>query len=1099
MNNEEIKALLRDLSEKAEYEGKSETVHIRLDPKTEPEDIPEESQTKEDVEQEELFDKPQEGTSRTRKGGFSLGSLLDSLKPSEKDEEGKPRKKKKSGKKKKEEQEEAVKAETASPEEEDDFVDPDAFRLPQMKEYTPTIKRRTAESAGKAATGDQTSAKAGTADEGQEHAKAGIADEGQTFSKTGSSSAFVDDLTNGEGMGSEDGNMAGGRTVSGSDDMADGLTVSDSDDMAEGRTISGSDDDLAGGRTVYGSDDDLAEGQSVSGSGDMPVGQTSPEQATGKDPFNVDQQGTSTDPFSLDFIKKVADSLPADAEPAAKPEATDEDIPSAVQSETGEQDISFTAGAEMKALNDPGEDLQESAAGSEDASENFTKPASRKRRGGFSFKLPEALKKKAKKEKTKPAETAANDDLLIREEPLSFEEEEDDTRKADRRSGAEKQKNRLETGSGSDAENPEILGATESEEEAEDIRWEKPDFDSDEADFLEDTPKKTGSGKKGSASSLKETMAKAGAFLKQKGVSAREIVMIAAGLILLILIAILLIRALGSKPVSGNVTADEGLRVSVDKEPESWTKSGEVTLSIKTKEPITDITVNGQSVEFTGSNKTQITVEADTDVLEIGVTSDMLRNATVETAYIDGEAPDLEVAVSGNTVTLTVSDDRSGVAGVYYGTIMPLSNVPLYQEYTGPFEIEPGTWYSYYAIDAAGNMTEPVVTDMSEAAEVALSASSIALFPGETKKITAFARPSGAFLNGLTISNNNEEVISLSADGTIRALEEGTATITASASGVGTATCQVTVRQDAEITITTLGDITLGYDDNFAPAGRLSTVADQNGFSYFFENVRSILSEDDLTFANLEGPLSDQGTREYKTFAFHGSPSYTEILKDGSIEAVTLANNHAGDYGEVALEDTKNNLKEAGIIYCDEEDIAITEVSGIRVALIGIYAVDQEDKSALVRTSLAKARSAEADLIVVAFHWGTELVTEADSMQLQLGHLAIDEGADLVVGHHPHVIQGIEQYNGKYIVYSLGNFCFGGNTNPAEYDTIIFQESFHVGMSGQADSTGINIIPCHISSSTATNNYQPTPASGDDANSIMQKLNALSEEFGTKF
>ena len=226
---------------------------------------------------------------------------------------------------------------------------------------------------------------------------------------------------------------------------------------------------------------------------------------------------------------------------------------------------------------------------------------------------------------------------------------------------------------------------------------------------------------------------------------------------------------------------------------------------------------------------------------------------------------------------------------------------------------------------------------------------------------------------------------------------------------------------------------------------------------------------------------------------------YTQILQDGSIEAVTLANNHSGDYGEIGLEDTKQYLKEAGITYCSEDEVAFTEVQGVKVALIGIYAVDQEDKSAQVSTSIAKAKNGGADLIVVAFHWGTELVATADSVQRALGHLAIDEGADLVVGHHPHVLQGIEEYNGKYIVYSLGNFCFGGNTNPAEYETIIFQQSFHLGGRGSAESTGVNIIPCRISSNTGSNNYQPTPAQGEEANQIRAKLNALCEEFGTSF
>ena len=111
-----------------------------------------------------------------------------------------------------------------------------------------------------------------------------------------------------------------------------------------------------------------------------------------------------------------------------------------------------------------------------------------------------------------------------------------------------------------------------------------------------------------------------------------------------------------------------------------------------------------------------------------------------------------------------------------------------------------------------------------------------------------------------------------------------------------------------------------------------------------------------------------------------------------------------------------------------------------------------------------------------------------DSNQMTLGRLAIDEGADLVCGHHPHVLQGIEEYKGKNIVYSLGNFCFGGNSYPSDMDTMIFQQTFTVDKNGVKADNVTNVIPCSISSEYDYNNYQPTPAQGDEADRILAKI-----------
>ena len=174
------------------------------------------------------------------------------------------------------------------------------------------------------------------------------------------------------------------------------------------------------------------------------------------------------------------------------------------------------------------------------------------------------------------------------------------------------------------------------------------------------------------------------------------------------------------------------------------------------------------------------------------------------------------------------------------------------------------------------------------------------------------------------------------------------------------------------------------------------------------------------------------------------------------------------------------------------------EIKGVKVGLVGIYELyDHLERTQQLKDNIAKVKSEGAQLVIVIFHWGNEKETVPDSNQMTLGRLAIDEGADLVCGHHPHVLQGIESYKGKNIVYSLGNFCFGGNSAPSDMDTMIFQQTFTISKDGvQADNV-TNIIPCSISSEYGYNNYQPTPAQGDEKTRIMEKIQERSSWIDT--
>ena len=308
------------------------------------------------------------------------------------------------------------------------------------------------------------------------------------------------------------------------------------------------------------------------------------------------------------------------------------------------------------------------------------------------------------------------------------------------------------------------------------------------------------------------------------------------------------------------------------------------------------------------------------------------------------------------------------------------------------------------------------------------------------------------------------------------------------------------VMDPVSLTLSVVGDCTLGTDETFDYDTSLNAYYENYGSAYFLQNVKSIFSQDDLTIANFEGTLTESDAREDKTFAFKGPASFTSILTDGSVEAVNTANNHSHDYGDQSYEDTMTALDAAGIVHFGYDETAVMDVKGIKVGMVGIYELkDHLEREQQLKDNIAKVKADGAQLIVVIFHWGNETETVPDSNQTTLGRLAIDEGADLVCGHHPHVLQGIETYKGKNIIYSLGNFCFGGNSSPSDMDTMIYQQTFTITSEGvQADNV-TNVIPCSISSAAyeGYNNYQPTPADGEEAARILAKINERSADIQT--
>lgn len=301
------------------------------------------------------------------------------------------------------------------------------------------------------------------------------------------------------------------------------------------------------------------------------------------------------------------------------------------------------------------------------------------------------------------------------------------------------------------------------------------------------------------------------------------------------------------------------------------------------------------------------------------------------------------------------------------------------------------------------------------------------------------------------------------------------------------------------ITISAAGDCSLGNHQQQEYYSSFNQAYDsEGGAEYFLRNVKDIFAADDMTIVNLEGVLTtSEEAAEGRTYNIKGDPSYAGILTEGSVEAVSMGNNHRLDYGLGGTADTEDALEAEGIVYAYDKNVGIYETKGIRIGFVSVNEVAWGFGSeTLVKEGIEKLKEQEADIIIASCHWGIEKDNYPEAYQLELGKKCIDMGADLVLGHHPHVLQGIEEYNGKLIVHSLANFCFGANRNPEDKDTMIFQQTFTFVDGVKQENVEASVIPCSVSSVTSRNNFQPTPLEGDEAVRVIGRLNEYSAQLG---
>ena len=275
------------------------------------------------------------------------------------------------------------------------------------------------------------------------------------------------------------------------------------------------------------------------------------------------------------------------------------------------------------------------------------------------------------------------------------------------------------------------------------------------------------------------------------------------------------------------------------------------------------------------------------------------------------------------------------------------------------------------------------------------------------------------------------------------------------------------------IDISIAGDCMLATYMGGAGAGSFNACAGEREPSYFLEGVQSVFAEDDFTIVNLENVLTDNPLTEAEkdhdpAYWYKGPTSNKNILTAGSVEAVSLANNHAGDYGPQGRKDTIAAMESIQMPYGLNDRILYLEKGGFTVAVIchGLWNEGQAN-SIVRRISQASERS---DYQIVYYHGGRERVHAPEEWKVRASRKLVDAGADLVIGNHPHVLQPEEVYNGVHIVYSIGNFCYGGSKKP-ENRTIIYKLLLTVE-GHQVLSQETSVIPCYVYTGSA-NNYQP--------------------------
>lgn len=288
-------------------------------------------------------------------------------------------------------------------------------------------------------------------------------------------------------------------------------------------------------------------------------------------------------------------------------------------------------------------------------------------------------------------------------------------------------------------------------------------------------------------------------------------------------------------------------------------------------------------------------------------------------------------------------------------------------------------------------------------------------------------------------------------------------------------------------TITVAGDTTLGSTPDLRKRDDcFENVAEEKGYGWFFSGLSDLFDSDDMTLINFEGTLTESDNAKQKKFNFKGPAEYTDILTLGSVEAVNIANNHIVDYGDEGKADTIDALENAGIIVSGGGILGIYEKNGVKVGMTG-YCFPYSNGKKDITKDVAALREAGCQIVIASFHWGSEYREDFTAEQRSIGRAAIKAGADIVLGHHPHIVQGVEAYQDTYILYSLGNLVFGGNVDPDDRDALAARLTFTV-YEDHADAPQMSLVPLHLTALSDGTDYRPLLAEGEEAARIVKRV-----------
>ncbi len=311
-------------------------------------------------------------------------------------------------------------------------------------------------------------------------------------------------------------------------------------------------------------------------------------------------------------------------------------------------------------------------------------------------------------------------------------------------------------------------------------------------------------------------------------------------------------------------------------------------------------------------------------------------------------------------------------------------------------------------------------------------------------------------------------------------------------------------RAEKTVTLTFTGDCTLGSQEfRRGQPDSLDAFAAREGYDYFFANFRDMFSADDCTVVNLEGVLSNtaSGESSSKTYCFRGPTDFVNILTGSSIEVAGIANNHIMDYSTIGFRKTMATLDDAGVAWIRALDCYVLEKDGIRVAVFATdYSIVNTQGERVLRKMREMKANGEANAIAVIFHNGNEYDAKHTDLQERKAAEYIENGADLVIMHHPHVVQGITVKNNRSVFYSLGNFVFGGNKdikekqyrNTARITTSLYTLVVQARLRFRDDGTYLGqqmiVYPGYTSGDAPRNNYQPRRVTVEETEPIMDAI-----------